>query len=59
MSTIIKIVADKENITMHWKEEIRDILEETRKCHLQNEFPISMVIYFFPKLGHVGPKLLV
>ena len=31
MSTTIKIVADKENKTMQWKEEIRTTLEETRK----------------------------
>ena len=31
MSTTINIVADKANKTMQWKEEIRTILEETRK----------------------------
>ena len=30
MSTRIKILADKENKTMHWKKEIRTTLEETK-----------------------------
>ena len=52
--TTIKIVADKDNKTMQWKEEIRSTLEETRKQHLQNEFSTSMVIPFLPKFGALG-----
>ena len=54
MSTTIKIVADKENKTVQWKEEIRTTLEETRKQHLQNEFSTSMVITYLPKFGALG-----
>ena len=59
MSTTIKIVADKENKTMQWKEEIITTLEETRKQHLQNELLTSMAIPFLPKSGNFGSKFLV
>ena len=34
MSTTMKIVADKENKKMQWKEEIRTTLEDTKKQHV-------------------------
>ena len=58
MSIAIKIVADKENKTMQWKEEIRT-------GRNQEATPAKRIQYLYdntlsPKVwGHLGSKLLV
>ena len=52
MSTKIKIVADKENKTMQWEEEIRT--GRNQEVALANYFSTSMVIPFLPKFGALG-----
>ena len=58
MPTAIKIVADKENKTMQWKEEIRP-------GRNQETAPAKRIQYLYgdtlsPKVGgHLGSKLLV
>ena len=59
MSTTIMIAADKDNKKRQYKEESITTLEETRKQHLQNEFPTSMLISFLPKLGYLVSKLAI
>ena len=48
MSTTIKIVADKENKIMQWKEEIGT--RRNQEAAPANEFSTSIVIPFLPKV---------
>ena len=57
MSTAIKIVADKENKTMQWKEEIRTGRNQEAAPAKRIQSMTSMAIPFLPKFGGTwGPS---